>query len=130
MLHDIDEVRPLGGYRFWLRFEDGVAGELDLADRIRFDGVFAPLREPAAFAQAFVRAFRERADAVLVAPGARHCTIFTKLCREAAARGNLVPDAWLAALAIESGCELVTTDRDVARLPGLRWRRALDTARS
>lgn len=54
MLHDIVEVRPLSGYRLWLRFEDEVAGELDLADRIRFDGVFAPLRDPAAFAQAFV----------------------------------------------------------------------------
>ena len=31
-------------------------------------------------------------------------------------------DAWLAALAIESGCEWVTTDRDYARFPGLRWR--------
>jgi hypothetical protein len=54
MLHDIVEVRPLGGHRLLLRFEDGVAGELDLSDRIRFDGVFAPLRDPAAFAQAFV----------------------------------------------------------------------------
>jgi predicted nucleic acid-binding protein len=37
-----------------------------------------------------------------------------------------VRDAWLAALAIESGCELVTTDRDFARFPGLRWRHPLD----
>jgi len=54
MLRDIVEVRSLGGYRLLLRFEDGVAGELDFTDRIRFDGVFAPLRDPAAFAQAFV----------------------------------------------------------------------------
>jgi len=54
MLHDIVEVRPLGGHRLWLRFEDGVAGELDLSHRIRFDGVFAPLQDPAVFAQAFV----------------------------------------------------------------------------
>jgi hypothetical protein len=32
-----------------------------------------------------------------------------------------VPDAYLAALAIESGLELVTTDRDDARFSGLRW---------
>jgi len=81
-------------------------------------------------ALAFARAFRERANAVLLAPGARHWNIFTRLCREAAARGNLVPDAWLAALAIESGCELVTTDRDFARFPGLRWRHPLDGGRS
>jgi hypothetical protein len=85
---------------------------------------------PLAAALAFAHAFRERANAVLLAPGARHWSIFTKLCREAAARGNLVPDAWLAALAIESGCELVTTDRDFARFPGLRWRHPLAGAHS
>jgi hypothetical protein len=85
---------------------------------------------PIAPALAFAHAFRERGNAVLVAPGARHWSVFTKLCREAAARGNLVPDAWLAALAIESGCEFVTTDRDYARFPGLRWRHPLDRGRS
>ena len=69
----------------------------------------------------FAHAFRERANAVPIAPGARHWGIFTRLCSETSARGNLVPDAWLAALAIESGCEFVTTDRDYARFPGLRW---------
>ncbi|HZS00905.1 MAG TPA: PIN domain-containing protein [Chloroflexota bacterium] len=38
------------------------------------------------------------------------------------ARGNLIPDAYLAALAIESGSEFITTDRDYARFAGLRWR--------
>jgi predicted nucleic acid-binding protein len=32
-----------------------------------------------------------------------------------------VTDAWFAALAIESGCEWITLDRDYARFPGLRW---------
>lgn len=41
-------------------------------------------------------------------------------------RGNLVPDAWLAALAIESGSEWITTDRDFTRFPGLRMRHPLD----
>ena len=45
---------------------------------------------------------------------------FWRLCREADARGNLVPDAYLAALAIESGSELVTADRDFRRFSGLR----------
>src|SRR3990172_6989109 len=81
-------------------------------------------------ALAFAHAFREQANAVPLAPGARHWDIFTRLCREAGARGNLVPDVWIAALAIESGCELVTTDRDYARFPGLRWRHALDAKRA
>jgi len=79
-------------------------------------------------ALAFASAFRERPNAVPLAPGPRHWSIFTRLCVEAAARGNLVPDAWLAALAIESGCELVTTDGDFARFPGLRWRHPLERA--
>lgn len=52
--------------------------------------------------------------------------IFFRICRTVNARGNLVMDAWLAALAIDSGCTLVTTDRDFGRFPGLRWRHPLD----
>ena len=58
-----------------------------------------------------------------VAPGLRHWEIFRALCSEARARGNLVPDAYLAALAIESGCEWIATDRDLFK--GLRWRHPL-----
>jgi hypothetical protein len=60
---------------------------------------------------------------VSVAPGPRNWEIFSKLCREADARGNLVADAYLAALAIETGSEWISTDGDYARFPGLRWRR-------
>jgi predicted nucleic acid-binding protein len=41
------------------------------------------------------------------------------------ATGNLIPDVWFAALAIESGCEWITTDRDYESFPGLRWRHPL-----
>jgi uncharacterized protein len=61
--------------------------------------------------------------AVPVVPGPRHWEIFSKLCRDADARGNLVADAYLAALAIESGSEWFSTDGDFARFPGLKWRR-------
>jgi toxin-antitoxin system PIN domain toxin len=69
---------------------------------------------------------RSRPNCVAVQPGQRHWDIFVDLVRRANARGNLVPDAYLAALAIESGSEWVTTDRDYARFPGLRWRHPLD----
>jgi uncharacterized protein len=59
---------------------------------------------------------------VVIQPGERHWEIFTRLCAEADARGNLVSDAWFAALAIESGCEWITLDRDYARFSDLRWR--------
>ena len=64
---------------------------------------------------------RDQPNASLIEPGERHWTIFRRLCREAKAKGNLVPDAYLAALAIESGCEWITTDRDFSRFPGLKW---------
>jgi hypothetical protein len=87
--------------------------------------VFSP-PSPMAHAMGFVDALRRPANRVAIAPGPRHWTIFTRLCREDGARGNLVPDAYLAALAIESGSEWVTTDRGYARFRGLRWRHPLD----
>ncbi|HZD12399.1 MAG TPA: DUF2442 domain-containing protein [Candidatus Binatus sp.] len=45
MLKDIVEATPLDGYRVHLRFEDGVAGELDLSSIIRFEGIFAALKD-------------------------------------------------------------------------------------
>jgi len=63
---------------------------------------------------------------VVLIPGPRHWEIFARLCRKIGARGNRVPDAFLAALAIESGSEWMTADRGFARFPGLRWRHPLD----
>lgn len=85
-------------------------------------------REPAPVkrAVAFVEALRGQDNCVVLAPGRRHWEIFTGLCVEAHATGNLIPDAFLAALAIEAGCEWITTDRDYARFPGLRWRHPLE----
>ena len=73
----------------------------------------------------FTEDLRQRPNAVSISPGPRHWGIFTRLCSTGGVRGNLVPDAYLAALAIESGSEWITTDRDYARFPGLRWRHPL-----
>lgn len=51
MLKDVAEVRPLGGYRVHLRFEDGVQGDLDLGKIIEFKGIFALLRDEKEFAK-------------------------------------------------------------------------------
>jgi hypothetical protein len=51
MLKDIVVAKALGDYRLYLRFEDGVEGVVDLAPHLSFQGVFAPLRDPAYFAQ-------------------------------------------------------------------------------
>ena len=74
----------------------------------------------------FADEVRSPANCVPITRGARHWDIFTRLCREAGVKGNLVPDAYLAALAIESGSEWITTDRDYTRFPGLRWRHPLN----
>jgi uncharacterized protein len=74
-------------------------------------------------ALAFARVLLEQPHCTVITPGARHFSVFEDLCRQTAVTGNLVQDAWLAALAIESGCEWITTDGDFARFVGLRWRR-------
>lgn len=70
----------------------------------------------------FCRVLLSQPNATVVTPGERHWGIFQSLCEQAKASGNLIQDAWFAALAVESGCEWITTDRDYARFPGLKWR--------
>lgn len=78
----------------------------------------SPLAEVLGFAEVLLG----QPHCVVVQPGEAHWAIFMRLCRAADARGNLVPDAWFAAMAIEAGCEWVTLDRDYSRFPGLKWR--------
>jgi len=71
---------------------------------------------------AFCHSLVGQPHCILIQPGAEHWEIFVRLCEEADAKGNLVSDAWYAALAIESGNEWITLDRDYARFDGLKWR--------
>ncbi len=66
--------------------------------------------------------------AVALRPGPRHWRIFAGLCDVVGARANVVPDAYLAALAIEHSATWVTADRGFARFPGLRIARPLAPA--
>jgi len=70
-------------------------------------------------ALAFAESVRSHPRAIGLMPAARHWGIFRGLCAATNAGGNLVPDAYLAALAIESGAEWVTADRNFKRFPGL-----------
>jgi toxin-antitoxin system PIN domain toxin len=54
-------------------------------------------------------------------PTERHAAVLGKLLVQPAVYGNLVPDAHLAALAIEHGLTLCSTDGDFARFPQLSW---------
>ena len=136
LVHAFHEASPEHeAYRSWLQAavngdEPFGVSELVLSGFVRVathPRVFDP-PAPAADALAFAAALRSRPNAVVIAPGPRHWSIFERLCLLACARGNLVADAYLAALAIESGCEWITSDRDFSRFPGLRWRHPITGA--
>lgn len=74
----------------------------------------------------FVNEIRSQPSFLPVRSSPRHWQVFEELCRATKVKGNLVPDAFLAALAIETGSEWITTDRDYARFPGLKWRHPLE----
>ncbi|MQA91201.1 MAG: PIN domain-containing protein [Gemmatimonas sp.] len=120
-------------YRTWLEGvmngdEAYVVSELVLSGFLRVvthPKVFA-VPSPLDAALEFAEQVRSQPHCVVAAAGLRHWDIFTRLCRQAGAKGNRIPDAYLAALAIESGSEWVTSDRGFARYPGLRWRHPLD----
>lgn len=102
--------------------------ELALSGVLRLLTDHRVFREPSSTGQALeaCRAIRSAPAAVPLRPGPRHWAIFESLCAETGAKGNAVPDAYHAALAIENGATWVTTDRAFARFPGLRWRQPFD----
>lgn len=69
---------------------------------------------------AFCNTILSAPAAVALRPGPGHWQIFVELCTQIGARANVVPDAYLAALAIEHGATWVTVDQGFARFPGLR----------
>jgi toxin-antitoxin system PIN domain toxin len=119
-------------YRNWLESvvnsdrSFGMA-ELALSGFIRIVTSQRAYREPTPLSRALdiANEILARPNCVPVRPGARHWQIFSRLCQGSGAKGNLVPDAYFAALAIEHGCEWITADRDFGRFQGLRWRHPL-----
>ncbi len=73
----------------------------------------------------FVSSLVARPNARVVGPGPDHLDLFERLCRESGATGKLVADAQHAAIAIEYGCTMVSTDSDFSRFPRLRWQHPL-----
>lgn len=96
-----------------------LSGFLRIVTNQRIFNPATPMETALAFCQRLVAWPR----ASLLTPSRRHWDLFTGLCQDI--RGPLVADAYIAALAIEHGCELITTDSDFARFPGLRWRHPL-----
>lgn len=116
-------------YRAWLESVlngDSAYGmsDLVLSGFIRVVTHPRVFKQPSSVADAvtFANQLRDQSNCVPIVAGNAHWRIFTRLCSDVNAKGNLVPDAYYAALAIEHGCEWITTDRDFSRFEGLKWR--------
>ncbi len=72
-------------------------------------------------AEQFIAHLLEHPHVVLVEPGPRHWSILGELTAAGDVRGDLYPDAHLAALAVEKGAEVLSSDSDFARFPRLKW---------
>jgi toxin-antitoxin system PIN domain toxin len=120
-------------FKNWLESAMTAPGGVAVSDLV-LSGCLRVITHPKVFkdptpldkALEFIEDFRFRDEVKLLAPGPGHWSIFTDLCRRAEAKGNLVPDAYHAALAIELGCEWITADRGFSRFRGLKWRHPLD----
>ena len=120
-------------YRTWLETATSGAEPFGLASIVAsgFLRIFTNpkvFERPAAVdvATDLIDALRTAPAVVPLEPARHHWSVFTALCRQVSARGNAVPDAYLAALAIEQGATWYTADRGFARYPGLRFRHPLD----
>jgi toxin-antitoxin system PIN domain toxin len=71
-------------------------------------------------ALAIVSSWLERPAVSVLEAGEACWGIFRQLVVDAQVSGPLVMDAFLAALALENGATLATTDRDFTRFPGLK----------
>jgi toxin-antitoxin system PIN domain toxin len=78
-------------------------------------------------ARQIVDSWLAQPSASVLHPGGDHWTILCRMISAGQARGPLLMDAHLAALAVEHGATLCTNDRDFTRFPGLRLLNPLET---
>ncbi len=106
-----------------------VSGQI-LASVIRIASNPRAFSPPAAVGDlfGFVDWLRTQPGVIEVAPGPRHWRIFEDLVAAAGISGADITDAWLAALAIEHGCQWWSADEGFARFPSLRWHNPLSSS--
>ncbi len=80
------------------------------------------LDPPSSLSQAFafIDAVRAQPNHVSLEPGQRHVALLRQVCEEANAAGDLVPDAVIAAIALEHGGAVASLDRDFARFKSIK----------
>lgn len=122
-----DDVPEFPAASAWLTEHMNDSVPLAIAD-IVISGFIRVVTNRRAFAQptpleaalSIVHEIRSHRRTLHIEPDARQWGIFVDLCRSSGATGKLVPDAYIASLAIANGCELATNDRDFRRFRGLR----------
>ena len=130
--HRADSTRQHAEYKDWLNqaINSEVAFGISEAVLSGFVRVVTNKRifpRPTTIPEAisFCDSLLNRDQCRILRPGPRNWSIFRRLCTETNVYGNLIPDAWLAALAIEYDCTVVTVDSDFSRFKGLKWRHPL-----
>ncbi|HSH09490.1 MAG TPA: type II toxin-antitoxin system VapC family toxin [Oceanipulchritudo sp.] len=130
--HRADSTRDHDAYRDWLRAMGNGPEAFGLSEAILsgFVRIVTNRRifsEPTSIEDAleFCDNLRDRPQSCILRPGPRHWHIFKQLCREASASGNLVSDAWHAALAVEYDCTWLSADADYVRFKSLKWQHPL-----
>ena len=130
--HRTDSCDDHTAYAKWLtdvatNFEPFALSSLALSGLVRIVTNSRIFRRPSTLDEvfSFIDELAGRPNARVIHPGPLHLEIFEDLCRRSGATAKLAADAQHAAVAIEHGCTLITTDSDFDRFPGLRWRHPL-----
>jgi len=130
--HRIDSCDEHPAYASWLTalatgHEPFALSSLALVATVRIVTNPRVFRLPSTHSEVFgfIAELTRRPCAHVIHPGPRHLEIFEDLCRRSGATAKLVADAQHAAVAIEHGCTMVSTDSDFDRFPGLRWQHPL-----
>lgn len=133
LLYALDESAPMHGRaRAWV--EDTLSGSETVAFAwhvligfVRLSTRASVFDHPLSVSEALdaVDGWLQQPVVTVVHPGDRHASLLRELLTSVGTAGNLTSDAHLAALAIEHGAELCSTDADFSRFPGLRWRHPL-----
>lgn len=129
-----EDVKDHAAYRDWLEsvINSNVAygySELVLSGFIRVVTHPKVFEKPSSLetAIAFAQQLSAMDHSVCLAPGKNHWNLFLQCAQSISARGNDIPDAYHAALALEWDCDWVTTDKGFRRFKGLRVRHPLNS---